>query len=257
MENNTLKTNLKTRPVIGTWSIMNSPILCDILAKSGMDFVILDGEHGPLDYESMQTCSMALYGNNVSSIIRVSGVVESEILKAIEIGADGIQIPNIKTVKDAKKAVEYSYFPPLGKRGFSPFTRGNGYALGDVKLMQESKNSNLLLIIHIEGKEGIKNIDAILEIKEIDVIFLGLYDISSYLGIPGDVNNKKVLDIFLSLLKKIKEKNKFCGTIITDDKNIDTFIDYGVDYLTFSVDCSVIGKRYIELSEKFKNKIRR
>jgi len=188
---------------------------------------------------------MACESRQVSPLMRVSGVNEAEILKALEIGVHGLHVPNIKNSKDIKSLISYSKYPPTGTRGFSPFTRACEYSSDNAKEMVEKANSETLLIVHIEGEDGIRNIDSILDESDgIDIFFLGLYDISNYLGIPGEVTKPEILDLFTNLVSKIKKSGNYCGTIANSMDQLSFFYEVGVNYVTYSVDCHVIKKAY-------------
>ena len=91
------------QPVLGTWSIIPSAVTTDIIASTGLDFIIIDNEHGPISFETAQNMAIACESRMVSPIMRVGGVIEADILKALDIGMHGIQIPNVQSENDIKK----------------------------------------------------------------------------------------------------------------------------------------------------------
>jgi 4-hydroxy-2-oxoheptanedioate aldolase len=191
--------------------------------------------------------------------MRVAGIIEADILKALDIGVHCLHIPNIRNKEDAEESIALVKYPPLGKRGFSPFTRAGNYSIEHAKKLTKAANESVLLAVHVESEDAINNIEAILSIKELDIIFIGLFDISKSLGIPGDVNNPKVMDILQKTVKKISHANKYPGTIVNNPGQLKMFIDYGMRYITYSVDCDVINASYKQIRENFRglsNKIR-
>jgi 4-hydroxy-2-oxoheptanedioate aldolase len=116
------------QPVIGTWSIIPSPVTADIIASTGLDFFIIDSEHGPISFETAQNMVMASESRGVSPVMRVGTINEGDILKALDIGVHVIQIPNINCKQDVVKIIDFSKYLPLGNRGFSPFTRAGNYS---------------------------------------------------------------------------------------------------------------------------------
>lgn len=237
--------------VIGTWSIIPSVSTIDVICSAGLDFIMIDSEHGPIDPIIAQEMIIACESRQVSPIVRTSGLNASEILKFLDVGAHGIQIPNITNIDEVKKFIEYSKYPPEGNRGFSPFTRSGDYIPNDILKYTENQNKEIILGINIEGKESINNIDNMFNLKAVDLYFIGLYDLSKSLGIPGDVKNKKVLIELEKLIKKIKSKGKFAGTIVTDDNDIKYFLDIGIDFLLNHVDAAVLKKAYYSSVDKF------
>ena len=230
--------------VIGTWSIIPSPVVTDILCSSGLDFVIIDAEHGPISFETAQEMAMVCESREVSPIMRIGNIIEEDILKALDIGMHGIQIPNVSKAEDVKKIIEFSKYPPIGNRGFSPFTRSGDYSLSNATKITEIANSNTLIGINVEGVEAINNIEDILKIDQLDIIFIGLFDLSKALGIPGQVEDKQVLKYLEELTEKITKAGKYPGTIATSKTQVKSFISSGLKYILYLVDCEVLRSGY-------------
>ena len=139
--------------------------------------------------ESANDLVIAGQGVGISPIVRVGSKDEWPILRALDIGADGVQVPQVNTREDAEKVVDAAKYAPLGNRGMSIFTRAGRYFSDEGNRHAERQNEETTIIVHIEGEEGLRNLDSIMEVKGIDVLFLGPYDISQSLGMPGDVRN--------------------------------------------------------------------
>lgn len=245
LKHNPLKEKLERgEPVIGTWSVIPSESTVDIISSTDIDFIIIDAEHGPVSFEKAQTMCSICESNGVSPVMRIGSIDESKILRAMDIGIHCLQIPNVKSEEDVRKIIEYCKYKPLGMRGFSPFTRAGNYSIKNASKLSLEANENTLLAINIEGEESIKNIDNILDINGLDIIFIGLYDISNYLGIPGEVDNPKVLELLTRLVKKINSKNKIAGTITTNKNDIEKYLQIGVKYLVHLVDCEILKSAY-------------
>ncbi|MCA0446063.1 MAG: hypothetical protein LCH54_07510 [Bacteroidetes bacterium] len=239
------------KSVIGTWAMIPSPETADILASSGLDFIIIDAEHGPISFETAQRMVMACESKGCSPIMRVGGILEADILKALDIGVHGIQIPNVNSADDVKKIIHFSKYPPSGNRGFSPFTRAGNYSIHSSKDQTIIANDNTLIAINIEGKEAIESIDEILAIKELDILFIGLFDLSKALGIPGQIDHPMLTDYLITLVYKINKAGKVAGTITTSDKNISKFLGMGMRYIVHLVDCEMLRNSYTEMVNHF------
>ncbi len=250
---NFLKEKLASgKTVLGTWCVIPSSVVADVIANSGVDFLIIDSEHGPVNFETAQDIIMACESREVSAGVRISGLCESEILKALDIGAHFLHIPNIMTEDEARKAVQFVKYPPLGRRGFSPFTRAGGYSALHAKELTTLANQSVLLGIHIEGKEAIDNLEQILKIKELDIVFLGLYDISKSLGMAGQIDHPEVITLLKEMTQTINASSKYSGTIVTNAEQLKRALDFGVRYITYSVDCEVITSSYRQIYAQFK-----
>lgn len=229
---------------MGTWSVIPSAVVADVISSSGLDFLIIDAEHGPASFEVAQNIVVACESRNVSPVMRIGGVIEAEILRALDIGIHCLQIPNITTANDLKTAIKYCKYPPLGNKGFSPFTRAGGYSHENAKKIHAVANENTLLAIHIEGKDALKNIDTILGIDDVDIIFIGIYDLSKSLGIPGQTDSPLIQKVLRELTGKILNSNKYPGTIVTNGNQLEEYIKLGMKYITYSVDCEVLLSGY-------------
>lgn len=239
--------------VIGTWSVIPSPVVTDIIASAGLDFVIIDAEHGPTTFETAQQMAIACESREVSPIMRIGDVCEADMLRALDIGMHGIQIPNISDAGDIHKIINYAKYPPLGNRGYSPFTRAGGYSLENAKTLPEIANQNTLVAINVEGTEAIENIDNILSIEGLDIVFIGLFDLSKALGKPGMVNDKEVMDYLQQLTDKINHAGKYPGTIATTIEQIDLYIQMGIKYLVYLVDCEMLRSAYVDIRNRFES----
>jgi 4-hydroxy-2-oxoheptanedioate aldolase len=169
----------------------------------------------------------------------------------LDIGVHGLQIPNVSSKEEVLNIVRMSKYPPIGNRGFSPFTRAGNYSIGSATTLTEKANKNTLLGINVEGKEAIDNLDSILEIESLDIIFIGLFDLSKSLGIPGKVDDPKVLDCLSDLVNKINSAGKYPGTIATSPERMVSFLEMGFKYLVYLVDCEMLRSSYVNIQEKF------
>ncbi len=240
--------NLKKRlqngeTVIGPFVIIPSPALVDSLGYSGMDFCILDTEHGPLSMETCVDLVIAAQGSGVAPIIRVGANDERLILRALDIGSEGVQVPQINVKADGERVVHSAKYAPLGERGLSVFTRaGNYYKDGGSvggKIHTDRANDDTTVIVHIEGKRGLDNLDEIMTVKGIDVLFLGPYDISQSLGVPGQVWSKKVETALRAAADKARKGGRAVGSYARDTEMGKWLLDMGVQYLSINVDATI------------------
>ena len=255
-----LKNNLKERlkrgeKVLGTWNGIPSATVVNAIGLSGVDFVVIDCEHGPYTMETAENSIRAAEVAGCSPVIRVSANEERLILRALDIGAHGIQIPHISSKEEAMAAVRGAKYHPLGGRGLSPFTRAGRYGLNAKGHVQES-NDQTLVVVHVEGTQGIKNLKDIAGVDGVDVVFIGPYDLSQSLGKPGEVEDPQVIDAIRSSVKIAQSKGLACGAYARDEKYLDLLIDCGVQYITYLVDAAVIAQTYKKIYEGFRSKIK-
>jgi len=205
--------------VIGTWCTLPSPSVINVLGASGLDFVIIDMEHGPTDFVTAEDMIRSAESEECSPLIRVPSNNESDILRALDIGAHGIIVPNIESVDDREKAVSYIKYPPSGIRGFSPYTRAGNYSNLDSNYTAK-ENKETMTVLIVEGIEGLKNLEGIINDPQIDVIYIGTYDLSQAIGKPGKVNHIQVKEELEECVKKYNIKNFFfrADTFTWDEK---------------------------------------
>ncbi len=224
--------------VIGTWCEIPSPETINILAKAGLDFVIIDMEHGSMDFYLAAKMVMAADADGCAPLIRVPRNDESDILRALEIAPQGLIVSHIESVEDRTKAISYIKFPPVGKRSLNPYTRAGNYRSD--KEFTSLENKRTLSVLIIEGANGIKNIENIINDKNVDVVYIGAYDISATLGIPGDTKNPRVTETIKNLVKTIKKRGKIAGCLFHDNKELSFFTKIGIQFLCYKVDSSVL-----------------
>ncbi len=231
---------------VGMFMKTSDPSFVEVAALAGFDFVILDYEHGVVSHENMQNLIRAAYLGNTLPIIRVAEINESNIGKALDIGAAGIQVPQVTLKEDAIKIIELSKFHPVGNRGVCRFVRAANYSLMPQKEYYENANKSIV-IIQLEGKKALENIDEILEVKGIDVVFIGPYDLSQSLGVPGDIFNEKVVKEMKQIVEKCKQKNMLVGTFVDTKEGMEFWKNSGVQYIAYSVDVGIFAEKCQEI----------
>ncbi|MEA2021915.1 MAG: aldolase/citrate lyase family protein [Candidatus Caldatribacteriota bacterium] len=253
MKKNNLKKILKEgKNVFGPFMKFTDPAAVEIMGFAGFDFVIIDAEHGPISMQSAQNMIRSAETANITPIIRVSSNDEALILRALDIGAQGIEIPQINSKSQAIKAVKSVKYSPQGERGVCRYVRASNYSSMDKFKYFKSANEETMIIAHIEGIEGINNLDEILSVPGIDVIFIGPYDLSQSLGIPGQVNNSLVVEKMKEVVVKCKQNKIAVGTFADDIKTAKSWVSLGVQYMAFSVDIGIL----YEISKTIVNKLK-
>jgi len=253
LKKNHLKEALQDGKVVfGPFLKFTDPAVVEIMGFAGFDFVIIDAEHGPISMESAQNMIRAAESVKITPIIRVGNNDEALILRALDIGAQGIEIPQINSKPDAVRAVKSVKYSPQGERGVCRYVRAANYSSMDKFKYFESANNETMIIAHIEGVEGISNLDEILSVPGIDVIFIGPYDLSQSLGIPGQVNHSLVVEKMKEVVTKCRENNIAVGTFADDVETAKSWVSLGVQYMSFSVDVGILYEVSKQIVEKLK-----
>lgn len=201
------KTLNKGGIVVGTMLIeMRQPSIMQLLALAGFDFVIIDGEHGQFTAETIADLSRMARIQGMTPVVRVPDLTYKDITQALDGGAQGIMAPRITSPDQVRHVLDCMKYPPQGKRG-SVVGRGHtDFRTGSVSDMMKDSNNESMLIIQIETREALMNLEAILSIGGVDVALVGPNDLSIALGIPGQYDSptfQEALDKTVATAKKL------------------------------------------------------
>ncbi|MHB9033624.1 MAG: HpcH/HpaI aldolase family protein, partial [Anaerolineae bacterium] len=177
----------------------------------------------------------------LAPIVRVRKNDAPQIQRALDIGSAGVQVPQIETRADAEAVVRAAKYQPLGMRGLSFYTRAGDYVIYGQQGITDRLNDEQLVIIHIEGQRGLQNLDDIVTVPNIDVIFLGPYDLSQSFGIPGQVNDPRVVKGMEEATKKIRAAGKAAGTFAGNPEAAKRWAGLGVQYMSYGVDVGIFS----------------
>lgn len=201
---------------VGIWSIIPSAMVCEIVASAGLDFMIIDMEHGSFDFGTMAEAVRAIAANNCSPLVRIPFIEQTMIQRVLDAGAHGIVAPQVKTKKDAEHLVQCCRFPPDGIRGFNPFTRA-GKFVADARSPMLDNDFPLVCVI-IENLEAYSNLNDILAVDGVDVLYLGIYDMSCAYGIRGDMENQKIQDFVRDASRRITAAGRVVGKMVQKEE---------------------------------------
>jgi len=246
-----LKQKLKNNELtIGSWITIGHPNVVEIMSTAGFEWLCIDMEHTSIDLNTAHILINTIQANNMKSLVRVAKNEEVIIKKVLDMGADGIIVPMIKNKDEAKKAVDYAKYPPIGKRGVGLY-RAQNYGIG----FDEYKkwvNEELVIIAQIEHIEAVENIDEILQIEGIDGTIIGPYDLSGSMGMPGEYNKKEVKEAIKKVELACKKYNKPFGyhVIESDPTKLQEKIEQGCTFLAYSLDFFFLGDKAREGMKK-------
>jgi len=254
LQNNNIKAKLLNgAPVLGTWNTLSSPLLTEALALSGLDFQIIDLEHGPFVLDKIHLhVSACENSSNCSPLVRIPSNEDWMALQALDQGAHGLVVPHIKNRMDSEKLINSMKYHPLGQRGFTPFSKAGGFNNKNTSNYVSYANDSLLSVVIVESKEGLERLDEIVEVDEIDVVYFGAYDISHALGRPGEVKHPEVVRSIQKGVELITRKGKFAGGFVPQSRDdIKWVLDMGMRFITYEVDSSIIRNHVGVLTDWF------
>jgi 2-dehydro-3-deoxyglucarate aldolase len=177
---------------IGSWVSIAHPVVADILAHAGYDWVAIDAEHTAIDLAEILTSMMGIEGRGSVPLVRLSQNDDPAQVKAVmDAGAAGVIVPMVNSKADAERAVSNVKYPPEGTRGVG-LSRAQGYG-ADFEQYVERANVDGLLMVQIEHINAVERIAEILSVPGIDGTFVGPYDLSASMGLSGQLDHADVL----------------------------------------------------------------
>jgi len=225
-----------SRPLTGVFCELPCPEAVEIIGLAGWDFVVIDCEHAPITAAQLPGMVRAAAAAGIPAIVRVASSDPPAIQHALDSGAAGVQVPQIASVDAAKAAIAASRFHPLGQRGFNPFVRAAEFSLSTTAEFFSRANDEVSLILQIESAAGIEAVDGILALPGIDVLFIGPYDLSQSLGIPGETSHPQVFAAAERIARSAEARGVALGVFTNSEQDVRRWLDIGVRYLCLSVD---------------------
>ena len=234
MRKNTLKEKLNAgKATVGAFVNFPSPAMVEGLGWLGFDFVIIDCEHCPMDYETAENMIRAAELSDITPVVRIGMNVQQHIQRYMDAGAAGVLIPLINSGADARRVVDAVKYPPIGKRGLFA-GRGAMFGVQAVAEYVKQANEETFVGLQIETQEGLDAQDEIIAAEHADLIFLGPGDLSSTFGVHGEQRHPKVVQTIRDLTPKIRAAGKHVGTIAASGEHAREWSDQGVKWLVSS-----------------------
>ena len=250
---NTLKEKLQSgNTVIGTWSSLSSPNVINVLGTTGLDFVVIDMEHGSMSFETVENMVRAAENSGISPVIRTWNDDSQTLLRSLETGAQSIMVPHVKSSQDAERISKSCKYFPKGNRGLSPYTRIHDYSHDNIDKSLERANDQILCGILVEGQEGLADLENIVKVEGIDIIYLGLFDICQSVGLPGQITHPDVLSELDRCNKLITSNSIYPGCMSTDINYIKMLIEKNYQFIAYLNDAAALKKHFQEILSNYK-----
>lgn len=177
---------------IGSWLQLSSPPAAEILANVGFDWLGLDCEHTSANAATVESICRSVYGRGPALMVRVQHCDTMEIRQALDVGAQGVIVPLVQTVDEACRAVAAAKYPPEGVRGYC-FGRMNDWGVNFDEYARAA-NDRIAVVLMIESRTGVENVDEIAAVPGVDGLFIGPYDLSGSYGVVGQMDHPHVMN---------------------------------------------------------------
>jgi 4-hydroxy-2-oxoheptanedioate aldolase len=203
----------------------NTADVIDFLGPLGFDSILLEGEHGPVDFADIPDLTRACDLWGMTSVARVNLNVPGVLYRTLDVGAQGIMVPHVNTAEEARAAVEAIKFAPIGARGM--YTNRQGYGVGDYLARA---NDETLLTVLIEDIVAIRNLPEILEVDRVDVFYVAPGDLAQSMGYIGQTDHPEVKAIVDKAISQIVGAGRVAGALV-NDSTVEHYVKLGARFL--------------------------
>lgn len=198
------------RPLHGIWRIIPSLQLTELLAQAGFDFQILDCEHGAYDYATLLPDIIACERHGCTPLVRVSGTDKVQVQRCLDLGVRGLVFPQLTNAASFAAAAATMDYAPVGTRGFNPFVRAG--TCGSL-----TATSRPWFVPIIETLAAVEELDAILQIERIDLVYIGSYDLSTQLGVAGQMDAPALVQMVDRILTACRKAGRPASLMVLGD----------------------------------------
>ena len=218
MKSNPVKATLRRgEPALGTMAFEFATTgLARIAAAAGAEFVIFDMEHTGWSFDTVRTLLASAGGAAVVPMVRVPATEYHFLARALDLGAMGLMVPMVESADQARQIVHFTKYPPAGRRGAAFGLAADDYRAVDAPAAMRSADLETLLIAQVETVRGLENVEEIAAVAEIDVLWVGQYDLTNFLGIPGATDHPAYLDAERRVLSAARRHGKAAGVLVMD-----------------------------------------
>jgi 4-hydroxy-2-oxoheptanedioate aldolase len=249
---NPFKQALKSgRLQIGLWHSLSSHLVVEILADSMFDWILIDTEHAPNEVPMVLTQLQAMSNGTAHAVVRPAWNDSVIIKRLLDIGAQSLLIPYVETEEEAKRAVLSTRYPPQGFRGFASQARASRY--GRIKGYHVAANAEICLLLQVETKRGLENLERIAKVEGVDGVFVGPGDLSAALGYLGEPNHPEVVKTIDDAIRRIKATGRAPGILSGDPELAQHYIELGCLFAAVGSDTGLLANGAERLAAKFRS----
>jgi len=236
---------------IGLWCSLCSNITVEIVAHSGYDWLLLDTEHSPNELPDVLSQLQAAQAGTASAIVRPAWNDIVLIKRYLDIGAQSLLIPFVQTPDEARAAVAATRYPPAGIRGITGSGRASRY--GRVKDYLKNASNEICVLVQVETKSALDQIEKIASVEGIDGVFIGPNDLSASYGHIGNWAHPDMQAAMKDAVQRLKKINKPAGILTPNEEEAKRFIDWGYTFVAVGSDLGLLARGADGLLKRFKS----
>jgi 4-hydroxy-2-oxoheptanedioate aldolase len=237
---------------IGLWLGLADAYCAELAANAGFDWLLIDGEHAPNDLRGMLSQLQAVASYPSQAIIRPVIGDTALIKQVLDIGAQTLLVPMVESAGQAHELVRAIHYPPQGIRGVgSALARASRW--NSISGYLDQADAQMCLLVQIENREGLANLDAIAAVEGVDGVFIGPADLSASMGHRGNPGHPEVQAAIEDAIVRIQKAGKAAGILSADEKLARRYIELGATFVAVGVDTTVLMRGLQTLAAKFKD----
>jgi 2-keto-3-deoxy-L-rhamnonate aldolase RhmA len=236
---------------IGLWCSLCHPIAIEVVSHSGYDWLLLDTEHSPNDVPDILLQLQAAQAGTASCIVRPAWNDMVLIKRYLDIGAQTLLLPFVQSPEEARRAVEWTRYPPGGVRGITGSGRASRY--GRVKDYLKHAASEICVLVQVETREALARIEDIASVDGVDGVFIGPNDLSASFGHIGNWGHPEVQAALEDAVTRLKKIGKPAGILTPNEEEAKRFIAWGYTFVAVGADLGLLAKNADALAKRFKS----
>jgi 4-hydroxy-2-oxoheptanedioate aldolase len=234
---------------IGLWCSLCSNVAAEVVAHSGYDWLLLDTEHSPNELPDILSHLQAVQAGSASAIVRPAWNDMVLIKRYLDIGAQTLLIPFVQNAEEARSAVAATRYPPGGIRGITGSGRASRY--GRVKDYLKNASREICLLVQVETKSALDQIEAIASVEGVDGVFIGPNDLSASFGHIGDWGHADVQAALKDAVQRLKKIGKPAGILTPNEEEAKRFIEWGYTFVAVGSDLGLLARNADALAKRF------
>lgn len=234
---------------IGLWSGLASPYVAEILSGAGFDWIVIDGEHAPNDISTLLPQLQAMRGGTAEPVFRVPWNEPVIIKRALDVGARSLLIPFVQNVDEARRAVAATRYPPLGIRGVAMGPRANDF--GRIRNYHRNAHLDTCVLVQVESRAALKEIEAIAAIEGVDGIFIGPSDLAADFGHLGNPRHSDVQAAIKEAAERIRAAGKSAGTLASNADDVEFLLNLGFNFAAAGSDVGILARGAEAVAARF------
>ncbi|MEO0343438.1 MAG: HpcH/HpaI aldolase/citrate lyase family protein [Pseudomonadota bacterium] len=248
--NNFLEKIREFTPQLGTWNMINAPMVSEIVASAGFDWSVIDMEHAPNDVERVMQQLQAFGAYSTVPMVRPPSTEPVSTKRLMDLGAPSLLFPMVNSAEEAAAAVAGVRYPPNGKRGMAGVHRGHRF--GRISDYLERIEDETCVIVQAESKQAVENIDEIAKTPGVDGVFFGPADLATDMGFLGTAGQPEVWTVIEECAARVRKLGKPAGSLVGSIEHAERLFEKGLTFVAVGTDAGLLARSMDKIVASYK-----